>query len=164
MLTYNELFQKPGLFKEQNADFSAQIHSVTLTKTWFKKSHDTFWWPYFWDGKGNNVSQNDHFLVEPDFPIKSVFYVLPKISLFYLQDSVYRRALCIRYLFIYQSLFMTERTLKNVFKSHLPPHYYHIKSFRKFVLLIQKGADSGGWEGGGGTRFWGVGTIDIFHQ
>ena len=31
--------KKPGLFKEQNTGFSAQIHSVTLTKTWFKKRH-----------------------------------------------------------------------------------------------------------------------------
>ena len=30
---YSELLKKKGLFKEQNADFSAQIHSVTLTKT-----------------------------------------------------------------------------------------------------------------------------------
>ena len=30
--------KKTGFFKEQNAGFSAQIHSVTLTKTWlFKK-------------------------------------------------------------------------------------------------------------------------------
>ena len=29
--------KKTGLFKEQNAEFSAQIHSVTLTKTWFYK-------------------------------------------------------------------------------------------------------------------------------
>ena len=34
---YSELFQKTGLSKEQNAGFSAQIHSVTLTKTFFFK-------------------------------------------------------------------------------------------------------------------------------
>ena len=38
-LNYSELSQKPGLFKEKNAVFSAQIHKVTLTKTWFKKKH-----------------------------------------------------------------------------------------------------------------------------
>ena len=27
--------KKPGSFKEQNVVFSAQIHGVTLTKTWF---------------------------------------------------------------------------------------------------------------------------------
>ena len=32
----------PGFFNEQNAGFSAQIHSVTLTKTWFKKRHVIF--------------------------------------------------------------------------------------------------------------------------
>ena len=31
--------KKPGFFKEQNAGFSAQIHRVTLTKTWIKKKH-----------------------------------------------------------------------------------------------------------------------------
>ena len=29
--------EKLGLFKEQNAGFSAQIQSVTMTKTWFFK-------------------------------------------------------------------------------------------------------------------------------
>ena len=36
-LWYSELSQKTGFFKEQNEGFSAQIHRVTLTKTWFKK-------------------------------------------------------------------------------------------------------------------------------
>ena len=31
------IIKKKGFFKEQNAGFSAQIHSVTLTKTWFFK-------------------------------------------------------------------------------------------------------------------------------
>ena len=35
--TYSELSQKTGFFKEQNAGFSAQIHRVTLTKTWLRK-------------------------------------------------------------------------------------------------------------------------------
>ena len=39
-LRYSELFQKPGLFKEQNAGFSAQIHSVTVTKTWLEDGED----------------------------------------------------------------------------------------------------------------------------
>ena len=30
---------KTGFFLEENAGFSAQIHRVTLTKTWFKKRH-----------------------------------------------------------------------------------------------------------------------------
>ena len=33
--------KKPGLFKEQIAGFSAQIQSVTLTKTCLKKRHVT---------------------------------------------------------------------------------------------------------------------------
>ena len=35
---YRELSKKKtGFFKEQNAGFSAQIHRVSLTKTWFSK-------------------------------------------------------------------------------------------------------------------------------
>jgi len=56
--------KKPGLFKEQNAGFSAQIHSVTLTKTCLKKDmlfiakiiHTLFWlifcfWYFFFSSR-----------------------------------------------------------------------------------------------------------------